>query len=69
MADEQQPQCRSLVKFFLHREGLSEEAVYVRCRKGEDHTGKYHSGLGKTWTDDNEDGWIEEEYDEEPVAG
>lgn len=38
--------------------------MYLRCKKGENHPGKNHDHKLKKWSDDEEDGWFEDEYDD-----
>ena len=45
-------------KVHLRQEG---QTIYLRCKKHEDHEGRWHEQWMKKWTDENEDGWLEDE--------
>lgn len=54
----EEEQCRSMRKVHLRQEG---QTIYLRCKKHEDHEGRWHEQWMKKWTDENEDGWLEDE--------
>lgn len=55
--------CPSMHRAVL-REG-GEREIYLRCAKTDSHPGKNHSSWMKDWTDDNESGWLEVDWDDE----
>lgn len=53
--------CDSLIKAILRDEGSHE--VYIRCQKTRDHESPNHKGWLKSWRDEDEDGYIDNDED------
>lgn len=59
--------CPSMRRTVLRRENNHE--VYLRCAGRDGHVSRWHRGWLFSWTDEDEDGYLETEYEDDDPKG
>lgn len=50
-----------MVSTYLRKEKVT---IYLRCKKDDGHEGRWHEAWMKKWTDEEEEGWLEDDEDD-----